>query len=58
MLVSDLDKYVSMQINGTTREIFYNINENCAADKYQKIKKVIIENADLSGVSVTNEELK
>lgn len=58
MVVPDYGKYVVLQINSTTRGIFYNIDESCPADKHNKIVKVIQENAGLLDITVTTEDIE
>ncbi|MFT4019559.1 MAG: hypothetical protein QM668_21525 [Agriterribacter sp.] len=58
MVVPDWRDYVVLQINSTTREVFYNIDENCPPDKHNKIKKVIRENADLLNISVSTDDIE
>ncbi len=58
MVEPDYGEYVVLQINATTRGIFYNIDESCPPDKHNKIEKVIIENAALLNIPVTAEDIE
>ena len=52
MAVPDYEKYSWLQIGmKPPYSIIYFINEDCPADKHNKIEKIIIEQADLIGIS-------
>ena len=58
MFVPDWANYLVMQIDGNGNSIFYNISDDCPADKYRQIEKIIQHNALLLDISVTMEDIK
>lgn len=59
MLVPDYREYLLLTIGFRAPHLlFYKISNLCPNDKYQKIEKVILENATLLNLPVTNDEIE
>jgi len=59
MVVPDFGNYLIMQIRWPSpHQIFYNINDSCPPDKYHKIEKTILHNAELLNLEVTTDEIE
>lgn len=55
MVVPDWEEYALLQINTSTRDIYYKIYNDCPGHIHAKIEKVILHNAELIGITASTD---